>query len=71
MATKLQIPILPITIVDTWKIIHNNGLKRGIGFGTMNVVIHEPIMTKNLSDSDISTLSDRVYKVISSAYCSK
>jgi 1-acyl-sn-glycerol-3-phosphate acyltransferase len=64
LAIELKIPILPITSIDTWKILWNTGGKYGSRPGICNIFVHKPIETAHLSLDDADTLRDEVYEVI-------
>lgn len=60
MAIKNQVPIVPITFVNFYKIMPKTSLK----WGRPEVVIHEAIPTVNKTIEDINTLKEEVYKII-------
>ena len=64
LATKTNVPIVPVTMDGSYKIKEQNG-----GFikpATVNVYIHPPIYTKDLSKEDKEYLPKRVKKIIQS-----
>ncbi len=64
LAIELNIPILPITSVDTWKVLWNTGSEYGSRPGICNIFVHKPIETAGLSIDDADTLRDEVHKLI-------
>jgi 1-acyl-sn-glycerol-3-phosphate acyltransferase len=64
LAIELNIPILPITSVDTWKVLWNTGSEYGSRPGICNIFVHKPIETADLTIDDADTLRDEVYKLI-------
>jgi len=65
LAIEKQIPIVPITYLDNWRILPDGKTKFGRGGpGCSRVVIHEPIPTKGLTDDDMNALKKKVYLTI-------
>jgi len=64
LAIELKIPIIPITSVDTWKVLWDEGLKYGSRPGVCHIFVHEPIETANLKPEDADALKDRVHGII-------
>lgn len=65
LAIEKQIPIVPITYLDNWRLLPDGkrNWNRG-GPGCSRVVIHEPIPTKGLTDDDMPALRKKVYLTI-------
>jgi len=65
LAIEKQIPIVPITYLDNWRILPDGkkSLRRG-GPGCSRVIIHEPIPTTGLGDDDMAALKKKVYLTI-------
>ncbi len=64
LAIELKIPILPITSLDTWKVMLDTGSKYGSRPGICNIFVHNPIETTGRSVDDADALKDEVYNVI-------
>jgi 1-acyl-sn-glycerol-3-phosphate acyltransferase len=64
LAIELQIPILPITSLDTWKVLWNTGSQYGSRPGICNIFVHKPIETAHLTLDDADALRDEVYEII-------
>ncbi len=65
MAIDLQVPVLPITILDNWKLFGTDPVLTGRARpGMAKVIIHEPIETKGLQKKDLVSLRTRVFDVI-------
>ena len=65
LAIEKQVPIVPITFVNNWLLLPDN-FKQRIGHpGIAKVILHEPIETKGMSDSDLELLKQKVHEVIS------
>lgn len=55
LAKELDLPILPVTINGAGKILPANTLS--LNPGTMEMIIHEPISSKDVSEKDLSHLA--------------
>jgi len=64
LAIELKIPILPITSLDTWKIMWDDGRKHGSRPGICNIFVHKPIETAQLTLDDADKLRDEVHDII-------
>lgn len=63
LAIQNEVPIVPITICHNWYILPDDG--RWLpNYYTCEAVIHKPILTKGLKESDCQKLSYRVSQVI-------
>ena len=62
LALKPKVPIVPITINGTYKLLERNGNK--IKADKVEVIIHKPIDTKSLTKEEISTLPEKVESII-------
>ncbi len=61
LATKPEVPIVPVSINGTYNVFERYGRVRP---ARVDILIHPPIETKGLSRSDEEELSDRVYDII-------
>jgi len=64
LAIELKIPILPITSIDTWKVLWNAGEEYGSRPGICDIFVHKPIYTTNLTLDDADTLRNEVHDLI-------
>ncbi|MFN8414901.1 MAG: lysophospholipid acyltransferase family protein [Cytophagaceae bacterium] len=65
MAIEKQIPIVPMSIINNWQILPDDGKfvpRRKL----MHAVVHAPISTKGLTLDDVDTLKDQTYAIIES-----
>ncbi|MBL4716690.1 MAG: 1-acyl-sn-glycerol-3-phosphate acyltransferase [Bacteroidetes bacterium] len=60
LAIKHNVPIVPITIIDNWKIMPDNKPLQGRP-GVSRIIVHEPIDCTEFGKDDIERLSDMVY----------
>lgn len=64
LAIEKQIPIVPVTFLNNWKILPDE-FKNNPGHpGLARVVIHEPIPTTGLTEDDLDSLKEKVFKII-------
>ncbi|MCR5481899.1 MAG: 1-acyl-sn-glycerol-3-phosphate acyltransferase [Clostridia bacterium] len=66
LATKSGVPVVPITINGTYKIFEETGRIRS--GQRVDIIIHEPIETKDMDRAEASQLSERVEKIIRDDY---
>jgi len=64
LAIELKIPILPVTSLDTWKVMWDSGSVYGSRPGICHIFVHKPIETAHMTVEDADLLKDEVYKVI-------
>ncbi|WP_224746396.1 lysophospholipid acyltransferase family protein [Mucilaginibacter glaciei] len=65
MAIELKIPIIPVTSLNTWKVLWDNGKMHGSKPGVCDIFVHKPIETAHLTIEDADALRDQVYGIIS------
>lgn len=63
LATKPKVPIIPVSINDSWKCFEEEGRMKGADIG---IIVHPAIETKDLSNEEEKHLSDRVEEIIRS-----
>ena len=65
LAIDAQVPILPITIIDNWKLFYTDPVLTGFARpGFARVVIHDEIPTKGLTKKDLVPLRHQTFEVI-------
>lgn len=64
LAIEKQIPIVPLTMLDNWRLLQVNGFRIEGQPGRTRVIVHEPIETKGLTVSEVSALRQRVFELI-------
>lgn len=64
LATKAQVPVIPVTINGTYKLMEQNGGK--IKKADVFVTVHQPIETKGLSKEELEELPNKVKEIIES-----
>jgi 1-acyl-sn-glycerol-3-phosphate acyltransferase len=64
LAIEKQVPIVPVTFLDNWRLLPDS-FKRTPGRpGRSRVILHKPIETKGMTDADLITLKQCVFDVI-------
>lgn len=66
LAVEQQIPIIPVSIINVWKKMWDDGSKYGTRPGICDICIHQPVDTKGLTLDDAEELKEKVYKIIQS-----
>ncbi len=64
LAVENKVAIVPISIIDNWKRMPDGGLTSGGLPGKMRMIVHAPIETNNLDNTDIPRLKKEVYDII-------
>ena len=65
LAIEHQVPIVPITIVNSWKHFNSNALLTGEGGpGSYKVIVHPAIHTTGKSNQDLVNLRNQAFEVI-------
>ncbi len=66
LAIEMQVPIVPITFLDNWRLFPDREHEKMlVKPGLSRIIIHEAISTKGLSEDDANELRDRVKDIIS------
>jgi 1-acyl-sn-glycerol-3-phosphate acyltransferase len=64
IAIEKQIPIVPVTIINNWKILPDSGKSVAINWHKMKMVYHKPIITKGMTMADLVTLKQMTFDII-------
>ncbi|WP_184541648.1 lysophospholipid acyltransferase family protein [Mucilaginibacter sp. FT3.2] len=64
LAIEMKVPILPISSLDTWKVLWDTGKERGSRPGICDIFVHKPIETAHLTLDDADALRDEVHAII-------
>jgi 1-acyl-sn-glycerol-3-phosphate acyltransferase len=65
LAIELKVPIIPVTLLDIWQVLWDNGLECGSRPGICHIFVHKPIETAHLTIDDADWLRDEVRNIIS------
>ena len=67
LAIDKQVPVVPVTFLNNWKLLQNGGFFKTFGKpGISRIVVHEPILTTGMTENDLLSLKAKVHEVISS-----
>ena len=65
LAIEKQVPIIPITYLNNWKLLQNGGFFKSFGRpGTAMIIVHEPISTLGMTENDLLPLRTKVRDII-------
>jgi len=65
LAIDKQVPIVPITFLNNWKLFQNGVLMRTQGRpGLSRIVVHKPISTTGMTANDLVSLRTQVHGII-------
>jgi len=65
LAIEKQVPIVPISFVNNWRILPDDIHRRVGRPGIAKVIVHPPIPTSGMTDANIDELKEKVYASIS------
>lgn len=61
LATKPGVPIVPVSLNGSYKMFEEKGYLRG---AEIDIIIHEPIQTKNITKHEEKALAEKVEKIV-------
>lgn len=64
LAIEKQIPVVPLTMLDNWRLLHVDGFRIHGRPGRIRVIVHEPIETAGMTLADVGRLRQMVYERI-------
>jgi len=64
LAIEKQVPIIPVTMADNWKMLFVDKWKMNGRPGIARVFVHSPVETKGLTMHDMDSLKEKVFNVI-------
>lgn len=64
LAIGQNIPIIPVSITDTWKKMWDDGSEYGSRPGISHICVHSPVETTGLVLADAELLAGKVYDII-------
>lgn len=72
IAIENQVPIVPITFLNNWKLMQNGGFFKSHGRpGISRAVVHKPIPTKGMTEEDLVHLRHQVRETIAQTLAAK
>ncbi len=70
LAIELKIPILPVTLINNWKLLWDTGMELGSNPGVCDIYVHAPVETADLTIDDAEELRDKVFNIINQKFIS-
>ena len=68
LAIDKQVPLVPVTFLNNWKIVpHKKNFKKYGGPGIARVIIHKPIDTKGMTEDNVDDLRRDVFNIINNS----
>lgn len=64
LAIEEKVPIIPVSGINAWKMLWDDGTKYGTRPGIAHFYIHKPIETAHLNIDDADALREQVYEII-------
>ena len=64
LAIDKQVPIVPITFLNNWRLLPDNFTKRVGHPGIARIVFHPPVETKGMTQNDLEKLKQQVFDII-------
>lgn len=64
LAIESGIPVLPVTICNSWELMWDDGLKYGSRPGICHIFVHKPMQTSHMHVYDTNVLRDRVHEIL-------
>ncbi len=65
LAIEKQVPIVPITHLNNWKLLQNGGFFKVHGRpGISHVIVHKPVSTAGMTENDLVSLRNQVRDII-------
>ena len=65
LAIEKQIPIVPVTFLNNWKILPDDFYQRIGRPGIARIILHKPIETKGMTENDLEMLKKKTLEIIS------
>ncbi|MDQ8052147.1 MAG: lysophospholipid acyltransferase family protein [Pedobacter sp.] len=66
LAIEKNIPIVPVSIINVWEMMWDDGMKFGTRPGIVDIYVHKPILTDKLAEEGSDALKDEVFHKINS-----
>jgi 1-acyl-sn-glycerol-3-phosphate acyltransferase len=62
LALRAKLPIVPITVIDSYKLLPKNGMR--IKSGVLKIIVGDPIDTSSFTENDRDVLVEKVRSII-------
>lgn len=64
LAIENRVPVVPVSMLNTWDILYDKGQKNGSRPGIIRIFVHKPVPTAHLEVSDEEKLKEEVYGIM-------
>ncbi len=64
LAIEHKIPVIPVSSLNTWKMLWDDGTKYGVKPGICRLLVHRPIEIGQLTMADVDDLKNRVRAIV-------
>lgn len=64
LAIENQVPVVPVSMLNTWDILYDKGQKHGSRPGIIRIFVHKPVPTANLNARDEEKLKEEVFGIM-------
>jgi len=71
LAIEKGVPIVPVSLINVWERMWDDGKKFGSSPGKVDIYVHKPVFTSNLTINDSDELKDRIFDLINSKLVDK
>lgn len=71
LAIEKNIPIVPVSLTNIWKLMWDDGKKYGSKPGIADIYVHKAVLMDNLTINDSDELKDRIFELINSKLIDK
>ncbi|RZK23560.1 MAG: 1-acyl-sn-glycerol-3-phosphate acyltransferase [Flavobacterium sp.] len=68
LAIDKNISIVPVTLLNAWEKMWDDGSKLGTTPGICNIYVHKPVSTSELNIEDSDLLKDRIFEAINNKF---
>ena len=71
LAIDKNVPIVPVSITNAWKLMWDDGRRYGSRPGICDIYVHKPIFTEDMDAEGADMLKDEVFRLIASKMITK
>ena len=63
IALDLGVPVLPVTFIDNWRLLPDDGKYRAMP-GFARAIVHEPMSVEGITEDDLGAFAEKLYNTI-------
>lgn len=64
LAIENQVPVVPVSMLNTWQILYDKGQQNGSRPGIIHIFVHKPVQTAGMTLADEGKLKEKTFAVI-------